>query len=304
MKALLWVNAATVWGAAAIISFGALTGCGHHSVVRSTPVIHELTGAQQARIDQAELRIVKGCMARHGFRYWVTPPVPAEDRPAFEAVFVRDDIAWARKHGFGGLIQQRVMAAKARDPNATYRKNLPSAEQVRYSNALGGGPQQHMQIVRLPAGGRVATSTDGCMADATKKLYGDAAAWFHANKIVTNLNPLYVPKLVRDKRFTTALTSWSRCMRHTTGHPYTDPDAVQSDLVKRTAGMSPAQSHPVEVRLAVAEATCAHTSSLSATIHKLARVYSAPVRKRYAKEIETRGRMQHAALARADQVLG
>lgn len=303
MKASLWVHT-TAWGAAALVSLGALTGCGHHSAVRSTPMVHELTGAQQARIDRAELRVVKSCMARQGFPYWITPPIPAEDRPAFEVAFVQDDVAWARKHGFGGLIQHRVMAAKADDPNAAYRKSLSPAERVRYSHALGGSPHSHMLVVRLPTGGHVATSTDGCMADATKKLYGDSAKWFRANKTVTNLNPLYVPKLVRDRRFTAALASWSRCMRHTTGHTYADPDAVQSDLAKRTKGMSPAQAHPVEVRLAVAEASCAHTSSLSATIHRLARVYSAPVRKRYAQQIETRSRMQHAALARADRALG
>lgn len=65
----------------------------------------------------------------------------------------------------------------------------PSPEQQqRVSAALfGTGPAQ--LSVNLPTGYVVRTHTDGCLAAAQQRLYGDQPSWFRASVIVNNLKP-------------------------------------------------------------------------------------------------------------------
>ncbi|MER6133786.1 hypothetical protein [Streptomyces sp. NPDC001815] len=261
----------------------------------------ELTDVERSRVEQAEQRLIRQCMAQAGFRYWVLAPLSPEELRAFAHPFVLNDVSWAREHGYGGLIQKKFFTLKKRDPNLAYRNRLSRAERTRYLTALSGGPDTPVRSVRLPAGGSIRSAVGGCEDAARKKLYGDPGTYFRANKIATNLTALYVPKLVRDKRFTTALGVWSDCMRRATGRAYADPEAVQADLPKRTEGLSGAKKQAAEVELAVAESTCAQKSALARTLEKLDREYGAPVRERYSKEISTSARMQWAALAAANR---
>jgi hypothetical protein len=263
----------------------------------------ELTEAERSRVEQAEQRLIRRCMADAGFRYWVLAPLSSEELRAFAHPFVRNDVSWAREHGYGGLIQRKFFTLKKRDPNLAYRNRLSRAERARYLTALNGGPDTPVRSVRLPAGGSIRSAVGGCELEARRKLYGDPETYFHADKIATNLTPLYVPRLVRDKRFTTALGAWSDCMRRATGRAYADPDAVQTDLPKRTEGLSGAEAHAVEVELAVAESTCAQKSALARTVERLDREYGAPVRKRYSEEISTSARMRLAALTAANRTI-
>jgi hypothetical protein len=280
-----------------------LTACGPQGTAPA-PQVRELNRAEQASVDQAEQLIIQRCMAQRGYRYWVQPALDAEESMAFRQHVVLDDVGWARKHGYGGLIKQRVLAAKKYDPNLAYRNSLPPATRTRYITALGGGTSARIISARLPGGGQIRKAVGGCTGEADKQLYGDVDAWFHANKIATDLSPLYVPKLIRDQRYTGALGAWSACMRRSTGRLYGDPGDIQRDLAKRTAAMSAAKAHPAEVRLAVAEATCARAAALPDTIHRLALIYSEPVRRRYAKEITTHNRLQLAALQQAEKIIG
>ncbi|WP_406507829.1 hypothetical protein [Streptomyces sp. NBC_00212] len=61
-------------------------------------------------------------------------------------------------------------------------------QQQRVSAALfGTGPAQ--LSVNLPTGYVVRTHTDGCLAAAQQRLYGDQPGWFRASVIVNNLKP-------------------------------------------------------------------------------------------------------------------
>lgn len=262
--------------------------------------LHELTTSEQIQIEQAELLLIKKCMAGHGFRYWVDPPVNAEDRYVFG--FVIDDVVWARRHGYGGLIQRDIELAKKNDPNLTYRAGLSTTEQRRYTAALGGSPSVGMLSVEIPSGGTIRTPRGGCQAEAQEDLYGDRETWFRVENIVTNLTPLYVPDLIQDGRFIVALTEWASCMSRR-GHLYGSPDEVRSELPQLTGGLSPAEAHTVEVELAVAEAICARESALADTARALEIEYGEEVRGRYAEEVATYRRMQHTALAVAREIL-
>ncbi|MGI5451659.1 hypothetical protein ACQEWB_00420 [Streptomyces sp. CA-249302] len=90
-------------------------------------------------------------------------------------------------------------------------------------------------------------------------------------------------------------------MYDTTGRPYADPDAARA-AASGTKGLSAARAHSFEVSVAVAEATCAHKTSLRATLSRLDREYGDPVCARYADEVATSNRMKLGALRLADNI--
>ncbi|OIV36358.1 hypothetical protein BIV57_16665 [Mangrovactinospora gilvigrisea] len=73
------------------------------------------------------------------------------------------------------------------------RRGLPShpsgarAEQ-RVSDALFGAGRPQLALT-LPTGYTVRAHTDGCLAAANRRLYGDDRRWFRASVVVDNLRP-------------------------------------------------------------------------------------------------------------------
>ncbi|MER6122526.1 hypothetical protein ABT173_07485 [Streptomyces sp. NPDC001795] len=63
-----------------------------------------------------------------------------------------------------------------------------AAEQQRVSDALFGTGRAELSL-RLPTGYVVRAHTDGCLAEAQRRLYGDQARWFRTSVVVNNLQP-------------------------------------------------------------------------------------------------------------------
>lgn len=63
-----------------------------------------------------------------------------------------------------------------------------AAEQRRVSDALFGAGEPELSL-RLPTGYVVRAHTDGCLAAAQQRLYGDQRRWFRTSVIVDNLRP-------------------------------------------------------------------------------------------------------------------
>ncbi|MFF4208608.1 hypothetical protein ACFYZE_04375 [Streptomyces sp. NPDC001796] len=63
-----------------------------------------------------------------------------------------------------------------------------SVEQRRVSDALFGSGEAELSL-RLPTGYVVRAHTDGCLAAAQQRLYGDQRRWFRTSVIVNNLRP-------------------------------------------------------------------------------------------------------------------
>jgi hypothetical protein len=261
----------------------------------------ELTGAEQILVQRAEALLVKKCMENKGFKYWVGW-LPTVDDLKGDG-YVLTDVAWARKHGYGSRLKSKLQSVQRDDPNNAYANALPRSERVRYSKALEGGPSSGMLTAQLPTGGMVQTPRDSCQADAKNRLYGDFATWFRVEKTATNLSSLYVPALVKDKRFVYAVEQWSACMREA-GHNFADPPGVRRQLPKLTKGLSAKKAYAVEVELAVSEATCATRTPLSRTAHALESEYRDRKLHRYAKDITTYQRMSLLALQRAKDITG
>ncbi|MDG4864371.1 hypothetical protein P8605_40130 [Streptomyces sp. T-3] len=258
----------------------------------------ELTAAEEFRLERAEQLLIKKCMGERGFRYWFSNDLTEEERR--DTGYVQDDVAWAEKHGYGGRIQDTVDRSRKHDPNTAYTARLPKGELVRYNEALGGDPDNAPLTAELPSGGTIATADDGCTADARRELYGDLGTWFRVSTVADNLTPLYVPALKRDERFTGALSAWARCMSER-GHPYRTPDDVRSELPDLTGDLTTSKAHATEVRLAVAEATCARKSSLARIARNLEREYRdrAVTKGGFHSELGTYRRLRYAALSAA-----
>ncbi|MDC0746138.1 hypothetical protein [Polyangium mundeleinium] len=248
-------------------------------------------------LDLAEQILISRCMKAHGFTF-VPVCTPPSERPSFR--YVIDDVVWAREHGFGdGGTRGRAQAMRP-NPNQQYFDALAPGEQLAALAALNGERPDGLSVA-MPMGGVITASDRSCRADAQRRLYGDLEAWFQATTIVGNLAPLYVAEVEQDARFTKAVEDWARCMSGA-GHPYPSPRDLRSALDDLTKGLGPAEAHDVEVRLAVAEATCARDTALAATVEELDRVYGDRVREKYRSQIEAERRMQHAALPRAREI--
>ncbi|WAX81909.1 hypothetical protein [Streptomyces sp. KMM 9044] len=260
-----------------------------------------LTAAEEILVERAENLLVKKCVEKAGFRFWVAEPESLASRKG--SGFVLDDVGWAKKYGYGGQFGRNAEEARSGGPNATYVNALPDKERAHYRAVLDGTPSSGMLSVELPGGGTVRTPRDSCQSRAKDQLYGDFATWFRVEKIATNLTPLYVPDLAEDKRFTKALAAWSLCMEEK-GRNYSDPFEIRTEVDRRTEGLSDAAAHAVEVEFAVDEAECAKDASLAETARALESEYRAKEARRYREEIAVFQRMRLTALERAKAIAG
>ncbi|MCX4906001.1 hypothetical protein [Streptomyces sp. NBC_00878] len=261
----------------------------------------ELTDAEQVLLQRAEALLVKKCMEAEGFKYWLGWLPTVDDLKG--GGYVLTDVGWAKKHGYGSRLKDKLQDVQRDDPNSAYANALPKEERVRYSKTLEGGPSSGMLTAELPAGGTVQTPRDSCQADAKGRLYGNFETWFRAEKTATNLSALYVPDLIKDKRFVNAVKDWSACMREA-GHDYADPPEIRERLSKVTKGLSTEKAFAAEVDLAVAEATCATETPLADTARTLQTEYRDKKLQRYGDDIATYQRMRLDALARAEDITG
>jgi len=168
---------------------------------------------------------------------------------------------------------------------------------------LDGGGDAPVIAAELPGGGTVRKRAGGCVAEADKRLYGDVPGWFRAEKTVQNLQPLYVPQVMADPQFTTALAAWARCMDRA-GHPYQDPGAARQSVREQASGTGSDTAFAAERRLAVADATCTRHTKLRSIGKQLETHYLNKLRDRYGEALDTHARLQHQALARAKKIIG
>lgn len=295
--------------AAALVIGAAATGCTMAATARpadgsASPAAgqtRELTAPEQILVRRAEQTLVKACMDKAGFRYWIGPLPTADDLKG--GGYVLTDVGWAKRNGYGTRLRERTAELQRTDPNNKYANSLPQKDRTRYSETLEGGPSAGMLTIELPVGGTVRTPRHSCLTEAKERLYGDFETWFRAEKTATNLTGLYVPDLLKDRRLTAALKKWSACMREA-GHDYADPTAVRNELPSLTKGLSADAAFTTERRLAVDEAECATRTPLSATAHDLEREYRDKLRGTYGDALTAYERMRFAALERAEDITG
>src|SRR5262245_10360446 len=240
----------------------------------------------------AEQLLVRDCMSGQGFQYWPEPYDPAAELKRFP--YVVDDVSWARAHGYGRDIRQRLDDAAASNPNQAYFAGLSDQQKVGARVALNGDQAHSWLEAKPPMGGTLRHSDNGCTVEAWQRLYGDAAAWFRASSVVTNLDGMQVGRVIRDARYQAKVKSWRRCMK-TRGVTADNPGELRNTRLSYRG--SDAQER--DRHAAVNEAECAHMSGLAKTAHHLDEWYSAALRRQYRSDYEAVERLQEAALPTA-----
>ncbi|MGW0705311.1 hypothetical protein ACWD4G_04950 [Streptomyces sp. NPDC002643] len=262
-----------------------------------------LTWRQELRVTDAQQRLTKRCMERHGFEYWEDRRLTLEEsRPVR---FVQDDVAWARAYGYGGRIDAKNQKARESNPIGTYRQGLSPSRRAAFDVALDGGDDARMLTAPLPGGGEIRKRLGGCTEEAERKLYGDPAEWFRTAKIAMGLNSLYAEDLMRDRQLTEALQAWSDCMKNA-GQSYKDPQAARDAVRVNTGRLGEAradEAFTAERRTAVADATCARETSLRAVASARETYYQDRLRDRYGKDLDTYRRLGRQAYDRAVRVV-
>lgn len=282
------------------------TGCGS----TRTPQAHAavpagkqpaLTNAEQLRIDDAQQRLIKRCMARQGFTYTEAERLSADESRT--PGYVSADVGWAQRHGYGSRITAKEDRARRHNPNLVYRDSLSPARQKAFDQAMDGGPDAKEVSAEVPGGRTYRKQVGGCTGESEQRLYGDPRTWFRAEKAADSLRSVYVPQVMRDKRFVTALTAWSRCMERA-GHPYKDPGAARQAVAQQALQTAPDKAFPDEREVAVADATCARDTGLRDIGKERETYYLDRLRGRYDGALDTSRLIQHTAFTRASGIVG
>ncbi|MEU1106586.1 hypothetical protein ABZ408_37350 [Streptomyces tibetensis] len=306
-------RATTTVGAIAALASLVLTACtaDTETAHRASPAARseataadgKLTYAQDLRISDAKQHLITSCMRKKGFRFWEEEPLSLEEsRPIG---YVQDDVDWARSHGYGSRITAKENRARLRNPNIAYRNSLPRSRQKAYDIAMDGGQDAVLLKSPTPFGGTITKQSGGCVSQAEKALYGDPAAWFRSDATVSNLRPLYVDKLLRDKEFKSAVSAWSRCMSNA-GHPFPDPNAARQSTREHSAEQTRAEEAKTfanETRIAVADATCARSVSLRSIGQRREAHYVTELARKYGNALDANRQMQQHALTRAERIV-
>ncbi|MFI7602156.1 hypothetical protein [Actinoplanes sp. NPDC049681] len=277
------------------------TGCTARTT--ATPAVpvdvpaRAITAEEAGLLHLGEQTLIKRCLERAGFRWTVEARNPvAEDR---DFPYVLDDVAWARAHGYGSDVRERVRRAQESDPNRAYTLALSPQQRQAAADALNGDPRPGRDAdvvsVRLPNGMLIRRSERGCQAQAERALYGDLARWTRSRGVVSALKGLVEQRVLGDARYTAAVARWSRCMA-AEGHPYASPAAARSAFAD-TPATGPSRVR--ELAVARAEATCATRTGLSATAGKLARHYTDALNADHRADVDLALRLQVQALPRA-----
>lgn len=289
------LRAATVVLAGTAVMCLAVTAC---SGGRHDAPPRPLTKVEQAALYDAEQLLIQECMEDKGFRIWPVPRDPVPDDRSFP--YVIDDVKWATRHGYGSDIQQALTQARTDDLNQVYLRGLLPARRAAALTALNG-PRPYHLLATVPSGGTMRRSAQGCTARSQAELYGDLAAWFRADAITGALDGVTVSQVIAAPAYKDAVTRWSSCMRGL-GFHYASPAQTRPKFL---ADIQQNAARPValEVRTAVAEANCAHSSGLSATVKRLDHDAFDRLKRRYRTAVNTHLHMEHAALPKAKSIM-
>ncbi|MGC4812737.1 hypothetical protein ACLQ29_19615 [Micromonospora sp. DT228] len=249
-----------------------------------------VTAEERQLLSHAESLLTRDCMTRAGFQMWLDASPPADELRTFP--YIVDDLAWARRHGFGLDLVDAVDARRLADPNQRYVSGLSPERRGALLAALNG-PRPEGLEARLPSGGVMRRSAEGCTSEAQRQLYGDLTEWYRANKVVADLTYLRQRRVLADPAWTAALRPWARCLRQQ-GYAADSPQRLRESVGDR--------DRAAEIAAAVAEARCAE-DGLAATVRELDARHGDELAAAYHQDVATRNRLEHEAIPRARAVV-
>ncbi|MFJ5937682.1 hypothetical protein [Streptomyces sp. NPDC093071] len=110
-----------------------------------------------------------------------------------------------------GAAERRLVAdcLGARGLAPTARPRAPDEDRAFRAALFGTGPRE--LSVTLATGATVTAHTDGCLATARHRLYGDQHRWFRAQVTVDNLRAEAQDRMRADPAHRAALARWTAC---------------------------------------------------------------------------------------------
>ncbi|MFH8574697.1 hypothetical protein [Streptomyces zaomyceticus] len=158
-------------------------------------MLRTTTRTRHALLAAAAALLLSGCTA--------VGPGPSEtsDRPSGTAA--QDALLKAAEH------RLVVDCLKGQDLSLTSRPRAPDDDRTLQAALFGAGPRE--LSVTLATGATVTAHTDGCLAGARHRLYGDQRRWFRAQVVVDNLRAEAQARVSSDPAHRAALARWTRC---------------------------------------------------------------------------------------------
>jgi hypothetical protein len=294
--------------ASLVLFFLALTGCSAGRAPAASDAgappgppagARTTTAAEQSLLYEAEQELQRRCMTAAGFRFWITSEHPLPEARDFP--YVVDDLGWARRYGYGGVLQPRIERLRREDPNRVYLRGLPEERRRAAVAALNGTRDGKGLRAELPGGVVMGHSSRGCQVTAWRELYEDVRGWYTASTLVNNFGGLRRQRVAAEPEYGAAMRSWSACMREH-GFPYRDPLEARAAFLSRQ-GTAHAVERAREVRTAVQEARCAQDTGLNAVVRRLDRHHDRLLRREHRAAVERVETLRAAALPRARAVL-
>ncbi len=268
----------------ALLAAVLLAGCG------SEPVLPD----DDTALRNAEQVLLRKCMQRAGFEYSVVDAQPVPD--AREFPYVVDDVAWARRHGYGSDLRKLQEKAREEDPNQRYFRSLPPQRRAEALKAANGDRSRQVSVT-TPDGATMGRDPGSCRSQAQQALYGDLRAWFEAQSTVDWLTSARQQRVSADPAWAVAVRPWADCMA-AAGHQHADPAHARA-----SATADSPLPRDDEIRLAVAEAECANSSGLAEAARTLDRKHDDELRAGHRAVVDTHQRLRSEALPRARSVL-
>ncbi|HEV7935881.1 MAG TPA: hypothetical protein VGP70_26650 [Actinomadura sp.] len=234
------------------------------------------------------------CMAKKGFRY-VKRPAPKRDvNPTMSDPDYGLSPAEAQRHGYrtAALLNQ---SESQPDPY----KNQTPAERQRWGQAFFG-PDSAPQIrVKLPVGSEVETSSQGCLAEAQKQVFGSIERMLKSENFAGNLPAQARQRANADPRLKKLNGRWSACVTKQGHAGLTDPVAARS----KAAELYRNGEREAEIKLAVADAKCEQQIDYTPQRKRLEDLYYTAALRHYEPEIAAVHEMNKEVLARARTIL-
>jgi hypothetical protein len=176
---------------------------------------------RQVQVEQ----FTRACMQAEGFDY-----VPVDPEAQRAAIVGSEDLSeedFEKQYGYGITTLFEQSRNVPSNPNTAIRAALPPTEQLAYDRALYGENTDATFAVAIDTG--EVDRLGGCTRTATEQAFGGAEQF---NSLMTKIEDLEA-RVAADPRMATAISNWSSCMREAGWDGLTDPEQVDSTLLRK-----------------------------------------------------------------------
>jgi hypothetical protein len=219
--------------AAALLSLGALAGCGGDGDGNEATVeLDEQVGFDGDSVFERQARaenLIRACMRKQGFDY--VPLDPAAQQAELVGTRGLSEEEFNEQFGYGitTLYEERLRQSVT-GPNQDYYATLTAEEQAAYDRALYGEDKTATFAVALDTGNF--SKLGGCLKEATTEVFGGPELVADLTAALDELDE----QILADQRVFDAVEEWSACMRRA-GYDLAEQDEVDVYLENALEGI-------------------------------------------------------------------